>query len=99
MRFVLKSRDTKLFSTNQYLTKNQIRRLFRRLAKQRTVQLRNHWMDDNENDETSTSSDEDAAEDYFRIEQDQELEDMKVNEIDNALNCCSDDEYDLDQLK
>jgi hypothetical protein len=56
-------------------------------------------MDDKENDETSTSSDEDASKDCFIIEQDQELENMKVNEIDNTLNCCSDDEYGLDQLK
>ncbi len=41
MRSALKLDHTKLFSTTQYLTKNQIRSFFGRLAKKRSTQRRN----------------------------------------------------------
>ncbi|CAF4535520.1 unnamed protein product [Rotaria sp. Silwood2] len=104
MRRALKSDNTKLFTTNQYLTKTQIRSLFGRLSKKGSIDRRSQLIHNNEKDqkrgsyEESTSSDEDDAENYFRKQQDEELEDLKADEVDNALTCCSDNEYDTDQM-
>jgi hypothetical protein len=101
MRSALKLDHTKLFSTTQYLTKNQIRSFFGRLAKKRSTQRRNQETEENDNDNNniSTSRDEDVAQDYYRMEQHQQLEEVKADVIENISNCYSDDEYDLDQLE
>jgi hypothetical protein len=94
MRRALKSDNSKLFTTKQYLTKNQIRGLFGRLTKKGSTERRVQWMQNNEKDDTSTSNEEDNAEDYFMMQQNQEIDDLKANEIDNAIKCCSDGEHD-----
>ena len=48
--------------------------------------------------EGSATGDEDNAESYFRNTQEEELEVLTANEVNNALNCCSDNEYDTDQM-
>ncbi|CAF3013467.1 unnamed protein product [Rotaria sp. Silwood2] len=104
MRRALKSDNTKLFTTNQYLTKNQIRSIFSRLSKKGSIDRRSQFIHNNENDqkqgsyEESTNSDEDDSENYFKKQQDEELEDLEVDEIDNALKCCSDNEYDRKKM-
>ena len=104
MRRALKSDSTKLFTTNQYLTKNQIRSLFGRLSKKGSVDRRSQLVYSNEKDqkqgscEGSATSDEDNAESYFRSKQEEELEVLTANEVNNALNCYSDNEYDTDQM-
>ena len=98
MRHALKVDGTKLFTPSHYLTKNQIRSLFGRLSKKVSIAQRTQWMNNKEVDKQTTSSDEDNAEDYFREQQDQELEDLKGDEVDNALNCCSDNEYDSAEM-
>ena len=45
----------------------------------------------------SATSDEDQAQNYFRKQQ-EELEVLTANEVENELNCCSDNEYDTDQV-
>jgi hypothetical protein len=95
MRLALKPDKTKLFLTNQYLTKNQIRSLFGRLSKKQTNERRQHWINNDKNHDESEDSDEDA-EDYFKIQQDQEWADLKADEIANAWNYCSDNESDTD---
>ncbi|CAF4841424.1 unnamed protein product, partial [Rotaria sp. Silwood2] len=104
MRRALKLDNTKLFTTNQYLTKNQIRSLFGRLSKEGSIDRRSQLIHNNENDqkqasyEQSTSSDEDDAENYLRKQHDEELGDLTADEIDSALNCSSDDEYATHQM-
>ncbi|CAF1280593.1 unnamed protein product, partial [Didymodactylos carnosus] len=85
---------TKLFTPKQYLSKNQIRSLFGRLAKKVSVEQRARRMQNNERDNSSTSSDEDESEYYFKLEQNQELEDLKAEEIKNAINSYDDAEFD-----
>jgi len=97
MRGALKPDNTKLFHSDQYLTKNQIRSLFGRLTKRETTERRNKLVNPEDNN-LCTSDEEDLAEDYFKIQQQQEWEDIKSDEIDNALNCCSDDELDMDGM-
>jgi hypothetical protein len=92
MRAALKPDKTKLFPTNQYLTKNQIRSLFGRLTKKETTERRKEWMNNDDNDDHN-------ANDYFKIQQEEELEDMKNDEVDNALNSYSDNDYDSDQTE
>jgi len=98
MRRALNSDNSKLFEPNQYLTKTQIRSLFGRLSKNKSTEKRTQWTQSNEKDKTqgsdteSSSSDEDNAGDYFREQQDQELEEIKADEIDNALNSGSENE-------
>jgi hypothetical protein len=98
MRHAVKSNNSKLFSPKQYLTKNQIRSLFGRLSKKGVREQKAQWIQNREKDTASASSDEDNAEDYFRTQQNEELEDLKADEVDNALNCCSDVEDDMDQM-
>ena len=104
IRRALKSDSTKFFTTNQYLTKNQIRSLFGRLSKKGSVDRRSQLVYSNEKDqkqgscEESATSDEDNAESYFRSKQEKELEVLTANEVNNALNCCSDNEYDTGQM-
>jgi len=94
MRLAVKSNKTKLFTPKQYLTKNQIRSLFGRLAKKASVGQRTRRMQNKENDNLSISSDEDESEYYFQLAQSQELEDLKAEEIKNAINSYDDDEDD-----
>ena len=94
MHRAVKSNKTKLFSTKQYLSKNQIRSLFGRLAKKVSVKQRTRPMQNNKGDNSSTSSNEDESEDYFKFEQNQELEDLKAEEIKNAINSYDNAEYD-----
>jgi hypothetical protein len=56
-------------------------------------------VDNDDNDRTSTTSDDHDADDYFKIQQEEELEDMKADEVDNALNFYSDNDYDSDQTE
>ena len=65
MRLALKPDKTKLFLTNQYLTKNQIRSLFGRLLKKQTNERRQLLINNDKNHDESEDSD-DAA-DYFKI--------------------------------
>ncbi len=51
-------------------------------------------MQNNEEDCTTASRDEDDANDYFMVQQNQLIDDLKAEEIENVINCCSDDEYD-----
>jgi hypothetical protein len=99
MRAALKPDKSKLFSTNEYLTKNQIRSLLGRLTKSQATKQRNEWVNSNDNDSTSTTSDDDAAASYFEIEKEQESENMKAEEVDHILNSYSDNEYNSDQTE
>ncbi len=92
MCHAVKSDNSKLFTTKQYLTKNQIRGLFGRLAKKGSLERRSRWIQNNEKDKSSITSDEDEAEDYFTMQQNRELDDLKVDEVNNASSCCSDGE-------
>ncbi len=94
MRLALKPDKTKLFLTNQYLTKNQIRPVWQTIKKANKW-TRQHWINNDKNHDESEDSDEDA-EDYFKIQQDQEWADLKADEIANAWNYCSDNESDTD---
>ena len=55
MRSALKMDNTKQFSPNQYLTKNQIRSLFGRLARNKTRQVDNRCASNKQDREISTS--------------------------------------------
>ncbi|CAF2830662.1 unnamed protein product [Rotaria sp. Silwood2] len=104
MRRVQKSDNTKLFTTNQYLTKNQIRSILGHLSKKGSIDRRSQLMHNNEKDQKQdsykepTSSDEDGGENYFKKQQDEELEDLEPDEIDHALNCYSDNEYNTKKM-
>jgi hypothetical protein len=98
MRVAMKPNNMKLFTPKQYLSKNQIRGLFGRFSKKRldgstTQQIQNSEMED-----MSPSSEEDNAEEYFRTQQIDELEDLKANEIEHAFNYCSDDEDNTNEI-
>ncbi len=66
--------------------------LFGRLAKKGSLERRSRWIQNNEKDKSSITSDEDEAEDYFTMQQNRELDDLKVDEVNNASSCCSDGE-------
>ncbi|CAF1498784.1 unnamed protein product [Adineta steineri] len=98
MRLALKPDKSKLFLTNQYLTKNQIRSLFGRLSKKQTNERRQHWINKDKNHDQSEDSDEDA-EDYFKIQQEQEWTDLKADEVVNARDYYSGNESDSDTIE
>ena len=104
MRRALKSDNTKLFITNQYLTKNQIHSPFGRLSRKGSIDRQSQLVYSNEKDqkqgscEGSAASDEDNAESYFRNKQQEELEVLTANEVNNVLNWRNDNEYDTDHM-
>jgi hypothetical protein len=92
MRHAVKSDNSKLFTTKQYLNKNQIRGLFGRLAKKGSNERRTRWVRNNKKDKSSTTTDEEEAEDCFEMQQNRELDDLKIDEVNNAMSCCNDGE-------
>lgn len=100
MRSTLKTDNTKLFSTNQYLTKNQIRSFFGRLArKKNNNQQIQPTIDNDDNDNGSINSEEDDAEHYFKVEQEREFKILKQNIVDNVSSSYSDDESESDEVQ
>lgn len=91
----MKKDKTKLFIPSQYLTKNQIRNRFGKLARKKANNRQVLPMIDDD-DDISVSSEHDRAECYFKIEREQELRDMKHDILDDASNCYSDDEDEFD---
>ncbi|CAF1547066.1 unnamed protein product [Adineta ricciae] len=85
MRCAVKADKSKLFTTKQYLSKNQIRSLFGRLSRKESIERRSRWTQKVQKDNLSISSDEDDAQHYFRIQRNQEFHDMKTDEINNAI--------------
>jgi hypothetical protein len=51
-------------------------------------------MKNNGKDDTPTSSDEDDANEYCVMQQIQQIDDLKADEVENVINWSSDDEYD-----
>lgn len=95
MRAARNSDGSKWFIPDQYLNQKQIRGLFGRLTKQTTVSQTEGLTnveglnDINSSDSDSMTSDEEAAEDYLRQQQDQEQQLTLDEELNNALNLCS----------
>ena len=113
MRSSLDSDNNKRFSTDQYLTKSQIRSLFGRMTaagvKERNPRQSHSYEEDEYTpkssttnnipikvDDDDTSSDEEYAEHYFRILQDQEQVSLVDEEINNALVSITIDSNDID---
>jgi hypothetical protein len=94
MRRAVNSNNSKRFTTNQYLNKSQIRGIFGRLTKKGASKRQIQMMKNNEKDDTASSSDDADANDYFMIQQIQQIDDLKAREIANAMDSSSDDEGD-----
>ncbi len=55
-------------------------------------------MQNNEKNCATASRDEDDANDYFMMQENQLIDDLKPEEIENVMNCGSDDEYDTNLI-
>jgi hypothetical protein len=94
MRRAVRSNNSKLFTTKQYLTKNQIRDIFGRFTKKGSSERQTRVMKNNGKNDTPTSSGEDDANEYCMMQQIQQIDDLKADEVENVINWSSDDEYD-----